>query len=613
MLTYILSGIFLLSLIGWSVLVYKKLKLHPTFIPIFLFSVVTCVLFISGILNILTQVVYVIFLIGFFLLIYYTFQTFKQKEPLYWRYIATPGIFFFVLFGLFVVFHLKGIIYLHYDNFSHWALIIKEMFRIEGLPDHSTMVNYTTYPPGSAIFIYFVNKIIGYTESHTLMAQGLLIGANLSVLFAFSKWRRPVTIIIPLITSVVLISIITQSLHHLLVDTLLGLTALSISIISYYYKNDWQKLFISTAPLLIFLLLIKDSGKLFFILNVAVIIILMISNYYTKSEQDYPVKKPNVMVYFLISIVALPLFFNFLWGQYVDKAYVEETYESNKFEVSLSTITDIDKSPEFMNNIVPNIIEVATNIENPNVLLLILLNIFTLIMLFLIYLKNKKTDTLLFGTLLLTNVFYIIYVFSLFLMYVFLMPENEASRLAGFKRYQSTAIIYITGLLMLVNAYKISTLLTSFRDQVIKAPLLFIMCVMALFPFHDNTLKMFSKPEVESSLRYQVKELVSNVPSENFEDIEVAYYSPESKDDKGFLDKVLYYEQLSDNYSITTQLSSDEEVDEFENKLSKSDYLVIVNSNESLENYLKKYTDSVIQSGIFKIDNDGDSISIDAI
>ncbi|MGN8646368.1 hypothetical protein ACTNEO_10310 [Gracilibacillus sp. HCP3S3_G5_1] len=613
MLTYLLSGILLLSLIGWSVLIYKKFKLYPTFIPIFLFSVVTCVLFISGILNILTQVVYIIFLIGLILLIYYTFQAYKQNEPLSWKNAVTPGVLFFMLFGLFIAFYLKGIIYLHYDNFSHWALIIKEMFRIEGLPDHTTMVNYTTYPPGSAIFIYFINKIIGYTESHTLMAQGILIGANLSVLFAFSKWKKPSTILMPMIISVVLVSIITQSFYHLLVDTLLGLTALSISVIAYYYRNDWRKLFLINAPLMTFLLLIKDSGKLFFILNVVVIIILLISNYYTMQKQGSVVKKANLLAYFLISILAIPLFFNFLWGQYVDKAYVEDTYESSKFEVNLSTITDIEKSPEFMNNIVPDIIESATSFENSNVLLLILINVFTLIMLFLFYLKYKKLDTLLLGTFLFTNIFYILYVFSLFLMYVFLMPENEASRLAGFKRYQSTAIIYITGLLMLVNVNKISTFFTNIRGQIMKISLFVILSVMALFPFQDNTLKMFTKPEIESNLRYRVKELVSDIPNENFEDIEVVYFSPKSKDDNGFLDKVLYYEQLSDNYSIATQLSSKEDKEEFKSKLSNADYLVIVDTNESLENYLKDYTDSAINSGIFKIDSEGESITIDPV
>ena len=55
---------------------------------------------------------------------------------------------------------------MHYDNFSHWALIVKSMSLTNSFPSFKTdVIMFTSYPPGSAVFIYyFINIIKGFRD-----------------------------------------------------------------------------------------------------------------------------------------------------------------------------------------------------------------------------------------------------------------------------------------------------------------------------------------------------------------------------------------------------------------------------------------------------------------
>ena len=263
-----------------------------------------------------------IFFIGLMYFIFCIFILWKKKFSI--KSLLVPSLFSFILFTVCFVLLLQDLILIHYDNFSHWGLLVKEMFRINGLPDGTTQVTFRNYPPGSAVFIYFVGKIIGFTESHALMAQALLIAANLSVLFVFCKWKRVGHLLLTGITSIVLLVIIKNHLYNLLVDTLLGLTALSMSIIAFYYRNNWKMSLIINTPLAILLILIKDSGKFFLIINL-ILIVWFIYEYYFKGKHNKRVIG-KIFYYVVIFLIAIPLGLNFLWIKYTQKVYPQASY-----------------------------------------------------------------------------------------------------------------------------------------------------------------------------------------------------------------------------------------------------------------------------------------------
>ena len=46
----------------------------------------------------------------------------------------------------------------HYDNFSHWALIVKYLLSADQLPSVDTeLIPFRDYPPGSSLFIYYTH------------------------------------------------------------------------------------------------------------------------------------------------------------------------------------------------------------------------------------------------------------------------------------------------------------------------------------------------------------------------------------------------------------------------------------------------------------------------
>lgn len=120
-------------------------------------------LFLSGILGSLKIGVYVVWLLtaGIYLfLVVWVVEKKCLKNVL--PYLFTPGFFVFcVLFCLAVYFNF-GKMADGWDEFSHWADIVKAMVTID---DFGTNANsgshFQSYPPGMALFQYFLQKLNG--------------------------------------------------------------------------------------------------------------------------------------------------------------------------------------------------------------------------------------------------------------------------------------------------------------------------------------------------------------------------------------------------------------------------------------------------------------------
>ncbi|MGG3571889.1 hypothetical protein ABES80_05210 [Bacillus gobiensis] len=593
----LISFVFLVvSLAGWGMFIHKKLKINAAFIPLFLFSSITCLVFAAGLLNIMPLMVSLIFYAGILLFVLCIYLLAKKKYSI--KNLLVPSSLVFVLFSVAIVLLLKSLILIHYDNFSHWGLIVKEMFRINGLPDGTTMISFRNYPPGSAVFIYFIGKIIGYTESHALMAQGILIASNIAVLSVFCKWKKISHLLLSIVLSTVLLAVIKNNLYNLLVDTLLGFTALSISIIAYYYRADWKKSMIINTPLMILLTLIKDSGKFFLIINI-VLIVWLIYVHYIKGKKP-KMKHSKILVYAMVFMILVPLGSNFLWLKYTQKAYPEASYSSNKFAVNIDKVNNNEKSEEFKETLAPSLIDAAANFNSPLFKSLLLLNTLLVAMAFIIYLWKREKSKRLFYLFLFGNLTYVFYLFGLYFMYLFLMPEGEASKLAGFNRYNSSIVIYIAGLFMTFISYEFSKLS---KNKTINAFAALVLAVLFVLPFQDNLAAVTTRPDVESSLRLQVKNDFSKVRGSHSKISHVIYYSPRSKKDRGYLKYLLMYEQLSNKYSIVTSSSTEKERKALNNLIKKSSHIVILDSDPNFNQYFSQYVSTEQIEGVYKITN----------
>ncbi|MGF3104834.1 hypothetical protein [Rossellomorea sp. DUT-2] len=582
------------SLSGWGLLSFNRIKVHIAFIPIFIFSSITTVVFCAGLINIMPLVVNIIYYSGLILFVIYLFLFFRRKQPL--KPMLHPSIIVFALSILAMMIYLKGLILTHYDNFSHWGLIVKEMSLINGLPDSSTIVTFQNYPPGSAVFIYFFSEVLGKHESYALMAQAFLAISCVVTMYFFSKWKRPEVILLTMAAGISLLLVNWGSFYNLLVDIVLGLVAFSSVNVAYYYRDDWKRQLIVNTPILILLILLKDSGKIFLAFNVILILSFIYSYYLHKKRFTKNVRK--VVYNALLWLIGIPIFLNYLWLKYTIKAY-QTGYGANKFAVTPGKVANNEKSSEFMDYIGPQLWKASTNLESNNFKAIVIVNIIAVILLVLMYIVKRKISKLLVFSILISNGFYVLYMFSLYFMYVYLMPEFEAARIAGFGRYQSTIIIYIIGILMTAVIHEWSHYINN--KPISKMITLFLLGSLFIYPFSGNVKVVAEKPETISSIRWEAKNKFSKIASTGAIDPEVTYYSPKSKDDRGYLKYIVSYEQLSMNYSITNGLSSEEEKEKFFTSLKKSDFLVVLDSDKAINEWLLKYIDVDNPEGVYKV------------
>lgn len=600
-------SVLFLSFIGWGLFASLKLKLHQAVIPIFVFSGITAILFVAGLLNVMPYMVMILFIGGIGLFLYYLYLFMIKKGIAGMR--INPSTIFFMMGILIMIVFLNGVIHNHYDDFSHWGLIVKEMFQVNGLPDGRTIISFTNYPPGSATFIYYVLSITGYSESYAFMAQGFLIVACLTVLFIFTSWKRPGLIVTAAAASLALFSLNGNYIYTLLVDGLLGMVAFAISVIAFYYRKDWKKGLLATTPILIMLLLIKDSGKVFFLFNLVMIFWFVYS--YSLKGKILSKKNIRIALWVLVFSALLPLSLDFLWGQYVDKAYQDDHH--NKFTVNRGKILNNDKTEEFKENLAPMIFRAATDMDNSGIQLMLILNGLALATIFIYSIMHKELARRLIGVTLFVNSAYLFYIFTLYLMYLFLMPEGEAVRLAGFNRYLLTIVIFCIGILMVAISQVWLTWINE-RKHAIRLGAVIVLVMAFLYPQWENMKSVASnKPDASDSIRMGIKDQYQRIITDAQTAPQVFYYSPKSFDDRGFLDYVLRFEQTNHKFTVLRNMETDEEEATFINRIESSEYFVLVGEDERSESLLEDFRAERSTSGVYRVTYKEDKVELEPV
>ena len=187
----------LLSCYGYIQYMHKTVRLELCIG--LLFSGIGSVLFLAGILNLLVETTWVIWLGGLVL----AGQSIKMKEcP---KNVMSLGVFFFLGLACFLLFLLRGSAFTHYDNFSHWGLVSQLVSQQGRFPNYSdNLILFTSYPLGSASFIFYITETLGRSAEWVQMyAQAILISGMLVSLFTFA--RNPVQAFVTAICSVFLL------------------------------------------------------------------------------------------------------------------------------------------------------------------------------------------------------------------------------------------------------------------------------------------------------------------------------------------------------------------------------------------------------------------------
>lgn len=599
--TYIRFMLMILSLFGYSLFFEEKFKINRFISPLFSLSIITLITYFSGLLKLLQYSSYIIFIIGLLLFIRRILGL--RREDFY--NIEVINTLNFLLISCFIMLSciLLSSKLIHYDNFSHWAIVIKQMLIEDAFPNaNSVLIDFKNYPLGTSSWIYYVCKIVGRSEGVMLAAQGTMIYASIYAFFSIIKDRKRL-----LFSSLILMSIgvmnvfnIAIRMDNLLVDFVLPLVTLAIIATIYFYKNNIKQCVYAILPIMSMLLLVKNNAIFFW--GISTIYLLYI---FFKSES----KKKNFIKVLICITISLLVYGS--WSLHIKSEFKDANF---KFDIS-SQESEEDTSVKTKEEIAIVLQEFKSqvfNIKNNISMGFVYCNIVALIgCIILKKVNNKKHHS--FKLLLISDITFILYYIGILGMYIFMMPMDEAEYLAGFDRYSSSIMIFLVGVMTfsfvidIENSFYIKQ--GRYRDiyafkslqtkKIYMNSTLAVSAVGFMLLLSEVNGMAYLNERYYETLPGKVEAIVGN--NFSMDDSHYALYATDtdSQVSNYYLEYIARYMLMDPNVYVFSSFD-DEYIIE---NIKSFDYLVLVESDDKAESYMQKYTNSHGEVGLYKIED----------
>ena len=453
--------LFVISTVGTFELIRKVSgdEVNIYFLPSLTIAIQVCVLFMAGLLNLLPEAVYGLYLVGIAGFIY---SVCKNKSLSFLKSYVNPGyILTFALLLIFAV-YLRGKVFENYDNFSHWALVVKQMLSTDRYPNFKdTLIMFQEYPLGSSTYIYYFAKLTRTSESFQMLAQTYMLLAAILPLYSFAKKNHLAVsaVILSFVNYVLLYNI---KIYDLLVDTLLPLVGVCGLLFVYQHCKEGRKIMLCFAACyMVQLMQIKNSG-IFFVVFVT-IYLLLITN------------KHHIYIY-RGTCAAVPFLSLLLWHKHC--AYVFKSAATSKHAMTFESFESVfkGKTPENIKTICTTLLKFAVSYKE----VWITVGICALIGV-LIHFTRKELGKDFRKIAVFSLILYVTYMIGMLGMYLFSMPVGEYGKLAGVGRYTKTILIAILYLNMVPAVVMISDLPEKQMKTVFTTACVFVSFFIGMF------------------------------------------------------------------------------------------------------------------------------------
>ena len=247
----------------------------------------TLLVYITGIFDNLKIGVYILLIIFFISLIYNIILTVKRGKNIDFDNILTPGLFIYTIIYIIYIFINKNKIFTHYDEFSHWGLIVKNMYIFNNFGlNAESFIQYCEYPPFMAVFQYIFLTIKGrYSEATIITASRIMYISIIIPVLKNITWKSDKKIILIYFISIIFLPMLffENFYDNILVD---GIASVFFgrALYSYYSVKDEKFRKITIILLLIALGLIKSSGIGLTLLVMMIMLIDALINIKNKRE-----------------------------------------------------------------------------------------------------------------------------------------------------------------------------------------------------------------------------------------------------------------------------------------------------------------------------------------
>ena len=529
----------------------------------------------------------------------------KDKKEI-GQLILTPGLFTYI--ALFLVFILinKGRIFEDYDEFNHWALIIKNMYMYNGYGTvENSIVTFNEYPPFTAVFQYIWLNIKGqYSEDVIIIAQNIMY---LSVIIPicknadFDKKFKNLLLIVPIILICPLV-FYEDFFVNILEDGLLGiLFGIGLFIIYKDVENQKYKNIVLSL-IMTALALTKTTGIL---LAIFIFIFNLIKNLNKKEE-----KKVNVKSAIIIAI--LPTILATAWYVKLNATRADKEWDYSK--IVKSDITEKDKKEitnTFINAFFKNGTERGVTEKDITVANCILLLIAYSIIVYKKTRDQKEKNRYIY-ILVVLGISFVIYALGLLWMYLTIFEKEEARILACFPRYISTMLLTWTTLNNLIICEKEE--MKNSNIYIAMAILITIMPSKTIYTKYIKSRQYIVSAHVKRDYYTEIKKYDGLLTADD----KIFFISNvNTKIDNKYVLKINKYEMMGINIA-NTEPSNIGTKEKFADTLIKENYnYVYINQfDEKLENMYKEifYDSKISEQTLYKIEtNSNKELKLKAI
>ena len=368
-----------------------------------------------------------------------------QNRPAVHSLVLTPGLLVFCAFLALVWFGHRGRMFSEWDEFSHWGLVIKNMYSLDRLGNVAqATTTFRGYPPAASLFAYFWCKLSGtFQESDTFRSAGLFLFALLLPWLRSLQWKN-VGRILAVTASVLLLPCMfnAAALTTIYVDTLLGIILAYVLFVAFAEERRPSDLLLLCAACFV-LPLVKASGT-----GLALIAVLVLTVEIMLLQKDWPGRKK--LVWGCLPFAAV------LAGKYSWDLYLRLTDTQEAWSTSNLTLKNVwglltGRGEEYQKSTIRNfahaVLDPAQYAFGDTLrfsavgwgVLFLACGAVVLALLRRERRAQKRYALCLLGV----ATGYAVYALSLLLLYLFTFTAYEAERLASFDRYLST---YLTAM-----------------------------------------------------------------------------------------------------------------------------------------------------------------------
>jgi len=419
----------------------------------------------------------------------------------------SAGFISFLLIAIFICIIIRGFVFSTWDEFSHWGLVLKNLYSSN---DFGNLSNSTTlfkwYPQGISLFLNFTTHFSNhFSESSALGGMLALSYAQLMIMFTkirYSDWKK-ILIITGIIVTAPLV-FFSGFYNTIYVDVVMALIFANILCFSYSYPK--KDVFYAIYMVLQFYLLVntKQIGILLALIAFATIV----TSYIYSADKIKPLKsfianKKNELIYVFIPIVSVILTY-LSWVLYIKRNNITENFSINMFGNFLNLFQPGSPNYHILTTI--NFINNFFKINQYGIINLsfFLWSILMILILYCVFRLSavRKQKNFIFQLL----IFIGLYLYSGMILITYLVgfDEYESTTLASVDRYLGSYFLglFIVTIFMLIR-YIINLRNNRLSSTIKISFILFILLsIMPINNLVDNTLLQ----QTSTTARHQIRE-----------------------------------------------------------------------------------------------------------